>query len=250
MKPLHLILLAATLALLPGASAAEHPKADPNAVVVCGNARFTVLTPRLIRMEWSQDGRFEDRATLTFVNRETKVPDFNVRESKKRLTLITSALRLTYLKDDGPFTADNLEVAFRIGKKEVAWHPGMEDSLNLMGTARTLDGADGDRLKEPLEQGILSRSGWAVVDDSQRHVLTPDSSAWGRWVARGRAAGPLHLRLRPRLSSGAGRLCARRRPCADAPQVYVRVLVEPLLAVLRQRVRRPGAEAPQSGHPD
>lgn len=182
MKPLHLILLAATLALLPGAAAAENPEADPNAVVTCGKARFTVLTPRLIRMEWSEDGRFEDRATLTFVNRETTVPDFNVRESKKRLSLITPALRLTYDKG-GRFTADNLRVAFRMGKREVVWHPGLEDSLNLMGTARTLDGADGERLKEPLEQGILSRSGWAVVDDSRRHVLTPDSSAWGRWVA-------------------------------------------------------------------
>ncbi len=36
-------------------------------------------------MEWSEDGRFEDRATLTFVNRETPVPDFKVRDTKSRL---------------------------------------------------------------------------------------------------------------------------------------------------------------------
>ena len=38
---------------------------------------------------------------------------------------------------------------------------------------------DGKKLgREPMEQGLLSRSGWAVVDDSPRHVLTPDGSVW------------------------------------------------------------------------
>ena len=49
-------------------SEAISPKADEAAVVIAGNARFTVLTPQLIRMEWSADGCFEDNATLTFVN--------------------------------------------------------------------------------------------------------------------------------------------------------------------------------------
>ena len=34
------------------------PKANPQAEVVMGNARFTVLTPRLVRMEWAADGKF------------------------------------------------------------------------------------------------------------------------------------------------------------------------------------------------
>ena len=52
-----------------------------------------------------------------------------------------------------------------------------------MGTTRTLDRCDGKKLgREPMEQGLLSRSGWAVVDDSPRHVLTPDGSVWKEWV--------------------------------------------------------------------
>lgn len=38
------------------------PVANASAIVVSGNARFTVLTARLIRMEWSANGAFEDRA--------------------------------------------------------------------------------------------------------------------------------------------------------------------------------------------
>jgi hypothetical protein len=47
------------------------PQANPKAMVVSGNARFTVLTPELIRIEYSTypGPKFEDRATVAFVNR-------------------------------------------------------------------------------------------------------------------------------------------------------------------------------------
>ena len=161
---------------------ADNPKADEKAVVTVGNARFTVLTPQLVRMEWSADGRFEDRATLTFVNRELPVPEFKVSESKSKLTIRTSALTLTYLKN-GRFSADNLKVVFALNGKPVTWTPGMENPQNLMGTTRTLDRCDGNKLgREPMEQGLLSRAGWSLVDDSERHVLRADDSAWKEWV--------------------------------------------------------------------
>src|SRR5437879_5913602 len=58
-------------ASLPRSGAAHSPQtpglydpvADPKAVVRVGNARFTVLTPQLIRMEWAADGKFEDHAS-------------------------------------------------------------------------------------------------------------------------------------------------------------------------------------------
>ena len=59
-----------------------NPGADSNAIVVSGNVRFTVLTPRVIRMEWSDDGKFEDNATLVFVNRKLPVPHFEHQDSK------------------------------------------------------------------------------------------------------------------------------------------------------------------------
>ena len=54
----------------------DNPVADPKAVVTIGNARFTILTPQLIRMEWSADGKFEDHASLVFINRRLPVPKF------------------------------------------------------------------------------------------------------------------------------------------------------------------------------
>ena len=69
----------------------DNPVADPKAVVTIGNARFTILTPQLIRMEWSADGKFEDHASLVFINRRLPVPKFHesVEHSMGNRTLAT-----------------------------------------------------------------------------------------------------------------------------------------------------------------
>lgn len=154
--------------------AVTDPVADPNAVVTLGNARFTVLTPQLIRMEWAADGKFEDRASFVFLNRHMPVPDFEKTFANgfQKLTIKTSALTLTYSPSaDGRFKPDNLSISLTVDGKRVVWHPGLVDSENLQGTTRTLDGARGDQTKEPIEPGLVSRSGWALVDDSTRPLF-------------------------------------------------------------------------------
>lgn len=167
----------------------DDPKADPKAEVICGNARFTVLGDRLIRMEWAENGQFEDRATLGIVNRRLPVPQFSVRKSGKKVTVRTKALTLTY-SGEGKFDEKNLAVTFtmtdpsaRKGTRNVTWHPGMDDSGNLLGTTRTLDGCDGTKTKEPFDKGVASRDGWAIIDESSRQVFVPVDSDWKNWVA-------------------------------------------------------------------
>lgn len=155
----------------------SNPIADPQAVVIVDHARFTVLTPQLIRMEWAADKKFEDHSSFVFLNRKLPVPSFEktIAGHGHKLTLKTSALTLTYsASGDGRFTAENLGITLTVDGKPVVWHPGMADPQNLLGTTRTLDGAKGDQTREPIEQGLLSRAGWAVVDDSKRPLF--DSS--------------------------------------------------------------------------
>jgi alpha-glucosidase len=156
---------------------ADDPVADAKAIVTLGHARFTVLTPQMIRMEWSAADRFEDHASFVFINRRLSVPEFShrVTDDGKTLTIRTSALTLTYTPAaDGRFTAGDLSIALTLDGKPVVWHPRMEDPENLLGTTRTLDGARGNKTKEPIGQGLISRSGWALVNDSTRPLF--DSS--------------------------------------------------------------------------
>ena len=53
-----------------------NPVAHPDAVVRSGKARFTVLTPEMIRIQYSDRALFEDRATFAIVNRRLPVPAF------------------------------------------------------------------------------------------------------------------------------------------------------------------------------
>ena len=169
----------------------DNPKADPKAEVVFGKARFTVLGSRLVRMEWSEDGRFEDRSTLGIVNRNMPVPPFTVKRSGKKLTIRTSDLILRYTGDDR-FDKSNLSVTFTMSGqtskdkvKTITWHPGLDDSGNLLGTVRTLDGCDGtkvNRANDPYDKGVVSRDGWAIIDESSRQVFVPEDTEWKNWV--------------------------------------------------------------------
>jgi alpha-glucosidase len=150
------------------------PVADPKATVILGNARFTVLTPELIRMEWAADGNFEDHASFVFLNRRLPVPQFTstVTNDGHALEISTAALMLTYTPGaQGRFTQDDLSIELTVDGKPVVWHPGLVDAENLQGTTRTLDGARGSKTGEPIEPGLVSRSGWAVVDDSTRPLF-------------------------------------------------------------------------------
>ncbi len=172
--------------------AVTNPVADPKAVATLGNARFTVLTPQLIRMEWAADSKFEDHASLVFINRRLPVPAYThaVTDNGQKLTIKTDALTVTYTPTgDGQFTPQSLSIELTVDDKPVVWRPGTEDPDNLKGTTRTLDGALGDKTKEPIGNGFVSRSGWAVEDDSTRPLfdsadfrfLQGENSPWP-WV--------------------------------------------------------------------
>lgn len=161
----------------------DNPVADPAAVVRSGGARFTILTDHTIRMEYAADSIFTDQASLTFVNRLLPVPAFQTSEASGWLTIKTKYCALHYQKNSGPFTASNLYVEYNDSSRSFTWKPGMKDKKNLKGTTRTLDGVLGkfnlgSMKKIQIEDGILSRSGWTLIDDSERPLFDKSDWAW------------------------------------------------------------------------
>ncbi len=157
------------------AVAMGNSAASPRSVVEVDNARFTVLTPALIRMEWSPTATFEDRASFTFVNRDLPVPAFTQRTQDGWLIIATDELTLRYRPDGGRFSPDNLEVLFSVAGEKSTWRPGLKPTGNLRGTTRTLDGVSGAC---PLEPGLLSRDGWSLVDDSRNLLFSDGPRRW------------------------------------------------------------------------
>ncbi len=161
-----------------------RPVAHPANVVLGEGFRITVLDAGLVRLERSETGVFEDRASQMVVDRAFPPTEFTLSEpGSPTLEIHTDRLHLVY--DKGPFTTHGLFVQAKGGyhSTDSVWRYGIA-SPNLGGTARTLDDVDG---ATPLEDGVLAREGVAMIDDSTTVLLEEDG-----WISS-RTPGNLDL---------------------------------------------------------
>lgn len=164
-----------------------HPAPRCDAVIAGDKWRITMLTESLVRFEWSDAGRFEDHATQTILNRDLgRTPSYRVTHSRGLTIVDTAALHIVY--DGRPFSKEGLSVVVggMANSQNNTWHYGDVQRGNLKGTARTLDEADG---RIPLGDGVISRDGWAVLDDSRSNLIIETNTVngtpnpFGTWVS-------------------------------------------------------------------
>ncbi|HJU08986.1 MAG TPA: TIM-barrel domain-containing protein [Rhodanobacteraceae bacterium] len=166
--------------------------------VTAGQARFEFLTPMLVRMEYSPSGKFVDVPTAVVEQRDW--PDVDVRRKTENGWLIasTGAVTLRYKLQSGAFSAANLTVSWNDHGAVHTWHPGQMDDRNLGGLTYSLDNVSSknlpkdeahgspvdniipgiDVLLPQAQPGLLSRSGYAFIDDSK----TPLWNAKTEWI--------------------------------------------------------------------
>ncbi|MCS6712054.1 glycoside hydrolase [Brachybacterium sp. EF45031] len=167
------------------------PRISPDGILRGDHYRITPITPALVRLEWSPSGRFEDRPSTLALHRPVLRDGVEVGREGDRLIVRTAAYTLEY--DEGPFRPDGLSLQVRGGVTNYhsVWRYGQDLSLpahaqgrrrgeptrvlngNLGGAARTLDEADGEI---PLEPGVVSTTGYAVLDDSASMVFDANGS--------------------------------------------------------------------------
>lgn len=147
--------------------------AHPDAIVAGDKYRFTILTDGLLRFEWAEDGKFEDRASTFAINRRLAVPDFYVWDRGTGIEIVTKRFHVVYNKKK--FSSDGLKVHLK-GAVTGTWAYG-EDISNLGGTTRTLDGANG---RTNLGPGVLSRDGMAVLKDTESMLFEENGWIAGR----------------------------------------------------------------------
>ncbi len=158
----------AAIALTAGLCAVATSSASA-AAVVDGRARFEVITPSLVRLEYAADRRFEDGRTLTTDGRARTSPSFDTSVAGRDRVIRTSRMTLRWRRESGPFARGSLRVALARGRK-LRPRPG-PNPAPLGGWRRSLDIVDGP---VPLHEGMLSRAGWYLLDDSATVLLTED----------------------------------------------------------------------------
>lgn len=140
-----------------------NPLARPSSQVIGPNFRLTVLTPNLIRYEYSPDSTFEDRASTFAVHRHLPaVPFQRIDRADGGVEIHTEVLSVEY--DGKAFSPSGFTAMLKASADRNTghvgsawgkfWRYGMEDGAgNLGGTCRTLDNVNG---RCELEEGVLS----------------------------------------------------------------------------------------------
>ena len=152
-----------------------RPLALAENIVSGNNYRFTILTPSLIRLEFSEDGIFEDRASQFAFFRDFAETKHTNTKQDGWLTLETSNLILRY-KENEPFSENTLCITLKM-EPASTWHFG-DDFDDLGGTARTLDRTNGPTT---LDRGVCSRYGFSLIDDCNTIVLNEEGWVEARY---------------------------------------------------------------------
>lgn len=130
--------------------------------------RITVLTERLIRLEYSTNSIFEDHLTELVVNRNFPIPEFQVKETDKLLIITTKYFSLTY-KKNMPFKGSRINPASNLKVEllsvDKSWYYGHPEIRNYGGIKPSFN-SEFKTLK-----GLYSIDGFSSIDDSKTKVM-------------------------------------------------------------------------------
>ena len=145
------------------------PKANDKNIILWKDYRITVLSDRLFRLEKSAGRKFRDCATLSVWFRNMPLQNFSSDVSEGQCLIATNSviLKIREKRED---------CRVKINGQDIA----LTNDGNLKGTYRTLDNCDGDlwvydwvgkdavsiNKRIELENGVCSKTGVAVIDDS------------------------------------------------------------------------------------
>lgn len=144
-----------------------RPMALAANIIVGEKYRITILTEGLVRLEYSEDGVFEDRATQMVFFRDFPETSYRLLRSEDGIEVHTSRIQLVYNEKEFSSHGLSIQVKGNLSAYHSIWHYS-EEIYDLGGTARTLDMADGEI---PLDHGVVSRFGYSVLDDSKSQIL-------------------------------------------------------------------------------
>ena len=157
---------------------------DSKAYVKGNRYRFTVITERVIRLEYSLDGNFVDSPTQIILNRNFGLPEFTIRQNATFLEITTKYFRLSYMKEQ-PFTGSNIDPMKNLKitllnvndkDKERDWYYGNPEARNMNGNIVSED----FKLDNKNSRGLFSLEGFASLDDSNSMIIEKDGTLSNR----------------------------------------------------------------------
>lgn len=140
---------------------------NKNQIIQGANYRFTIISDHVLRMEYSKTGRFIDERTQIITNRDFGEFDYVTNQENGHLLCETKYYRFSYQMNK-EFNQESLVIYSKILEDEFKWNFGTNLKNNEFGTARTLDTSEGEI---QLDDGLFSKDGFTVIDDSETVIL-------------------------------------------------------------------------------
>lgn len=149
----------------------EKGRANNECIISGPNYRFTILTDGLIRMEYSENGIFEDRPTLFASNRLFPKPNFTLTEDTSKVKIETKYFKLIYRKNK-PFKGSSLmpdtNLKVELVSTNKSWHYNHPEVRNFGTPGKELTDENG---KINFVKGLYSIDGFSCIDDSKTEIV-------------------------------------------------------------------------------
>ena len=154
-------------------------KSDKKAIVQGANFRISLISERIIRLEYSTSGQFLDRPTQIIKKRNIGLPDFSVRQDANILEVTTKYFALSYIKGQ-PFVGTkvdpmrNLKITLLSRDRDRCkdWYYGHPEARNMKGNMVGVDVT----IPEVLQKGLYSLDGFSSLDDSMSRIIMEDGT--------------------------------------------------------------------------
>ena len=148
-------------------------KADPACVFMGEKYRITVLTERLVRLEYSENGVFEDSPTELVMCRNFPKPEFTVTDKKNELIIKTKYFALTYSKNahfKGNSISKTSNLKVELLNTDKVWYYCHPEARNYQ--APILQSTENNEEDARFNmRGLYSLDGFASIDDSNSKIF-------------------------------------------------------------------------------
>ncbi len=147
------------------------------------NYRISVITERVVRLEYNPNGKFVDAPTQLIQSRNLGYPNFRVNQDQNFLEITTKYFKLTYLKRQ-PFIGTkvdpgkNLKITLmsRDPSRQRDWYYNHPEARNMGGNMVSID----IPCDKSLQRGLYSLEGFASINDTPNKLLNVDGTMENR----------------------------------------------------------------------
>ena len=131
------------------------------AIVMGNKYRFTVLTERLIRLEYCETGSFNDRQTQLVNFRDFSIPKYFINQNDTLLEIKTDYFTLSYVKESD-FRKRPKDLTILLNDTDNVWFYGHPEARNYYGSNVSVE----TKNESAINKGLYSIDGFVSIDES------------------------------------------------------------------------------------